>query len=143
MSSRFLHEQKTKLLFSYPSQIFMKRDPSVTITAVASAGVSILITIILFLLLLHCESSLAMEASMAKESTKRGCCWMETAPPPIVHPRKPSTSPHLETIVEDDAEDYDDDNSRILAYISQFLHISKHLTNVSLPFVRWTMVPSC
>ncbi|KAK8561902.1 hypothetical protein V6N13_148949 [Hibiscus sabdariffa] len=72
-----------------------------------------------------------MEASnMAKESSWRGCSWMETAPPPIVHPRKPSTSPHLETIVEDDAEEFDDDNSRMLAYITQFLHISKHLRNV-------------
>ncbi|KAL4355102.1 hypothetical protein GQ457_06G008430 [Hibiscus cannabinus] len=84
-----------------------------------------------------------MEASnMAKESTRRGCSWMETAPPPVVHPQKPSTSPHLETIVEDDAEEFDDDTSRILVYISEFLDISKHLRNVPLSFVRATMVPS-
>ncbi|GMJ03000.1 hypothetical protein HRI_003969700 [Hibiscus trionum] len=79
---------------------------------------------------------------MAKESVKR-CSWgwMETAPPPIVHPEKPSTSPLLETIVEDAAEEYDDSDSRILLYISQFLHISKHLRNVPLPFTRATMVP--
>ncbi|KAK8561900.1 hypothetical protein V6N12_048955 [Hibiscus sabdariffa] len=98
---------------------------------------------ILFLLL-HCESSLTMEASnMAKESTGRGCSWMERAPPPVVHPQKPSTSPHLETIVEDDAEEFDNDSSRILVYISQFLAISKHLRNVPLSFVRAMMVPSC
>ena len=45
--------------------------------------------------------------SMAKESRKR-CFWMEVASAPIIYPQKPSNSAGLETIVEDDAEEYDD-----------------------------------
>ena len=34
--------------------------------------------------------------------------WIEVAPAPIIYPEKPSNSPGLETIVEDVAEEYDD-----------------------------------
>lgn len=37
--------------------------------------------------------------------------WMEVAPAPIICPQKPSTSPGLETIPEDVAEEEYDENS--------------------------------
>ena len=37
--------------------------------------------------------------------------WIEVAPAPIMYPRKkPSNSPRLEPIAEEDAEEYDDDS---------------------------------
>lgn len=35
--------------------------------------------------------------------------WMEVAPAPIIFPTKPSDSPSLETIAEEEAEECDDD----------------------------------
>ena len=37
--------------------------------------------------------------------------WIEVAPAPTMYPRKkPSNSPRLEPIAEEDAEEYDDDS---------------------------------
>ena len=37
--------------------------------------------------------------------------WIEVAPAPIIYPqKKPSNSPRLEPIAEEDAEEYDDDS---------------------------------
>lgn len=36
--------------------------------------------------------------------------WMEVAPAPIILPKKPSNTPALETISEEAAEEYDDDD---------------------------------
>ncbi|XP_039013465.1 aquaporin PIP2-2-like [Hibiscus syriacus] len=70
---------------------------------------------------------------MGKESRER-CWWMARAPPSMVYPEKPSTSPLLETIVEDAAEEYDENSCRILLYISQFIQTCQHLRTVPLPF---------
>ena len=35
--------------------------------------------------------------------------WIEVAPAPIIFPTKPSNTPGLETITEEAAEEYDDD----------------------------------
>ncbi|MBA0572945.1 hypothetical protein Golob_000246 [Gossypium lobatum] len=53
------------------------------------------------------EIDVPLELSMAKESRQRSS-WMEVAPAPIIYPEKPSSSPGLETIFEDVAEEYDD-----------------------------------
>ncbi|GMN39139.1 hypothetical protein TIFTF001_008384 [Ficus carica] len=44
---------------------------------------------------------------MAKERRNLNS-WLEVAPAPIIHPRKPSNSPSLETIAEEASEGYDD-----------------------------------
>ncbi|GKV12209.1 hypothetical protein SLEP1_g23388 [Rubroshorea leprosula] len=49
---------------------------------------------------------------MAKGSSKLQS-WMEVAPAPIIYPQKPSNSPGLETIAEDDAEEEYGENSEI------------------------------
>ena len=47
---------------------------------------------------------------MAKEIINLNS-WIEVAPAPIMYPRKkPSNSPRLEPIAEEDAEEYDDDS---------------------------------
>jgi hypothetical protein len=46
---------------------------------------------------------------MAKEIKKLNF-WIEVAPAPIIYPRKPSNSPRLEPIPEEDLGEYDDDS---------------------------------
>ena len=47
---------------------------------------------------------------MAKEFINLSS-WIEVAPAPIIYPqKKPSNSPRLEPIVEEGAEEYDDDS---------------------------------
>jgi|UniRef100_A0A2N9F9H9 hypothetical protein len=46
---------------------------------------------------------------MAKETINLNS-WIEVAPAPIIHPQKPSNSPSLEPIAEEDAEEYDYDS---------------------------------
>lgn len=43
---------------------------------------------------------------MAKAMSEASC-WMEVAPPPLILPSKPSNSPALETIAEEDDADHD------------------------------------
>ncbi|KAF5471811.1 hypothetical protein F2P56_008578, partial [Juglans regia] len=49
--------------------------------------------------------------SMAKEIRNIMSCWIEVAPAPIIYPQKPSNSPSLEPIAEEDAEEFDQDDS--------------------------------
>lgn len=34
--------------------------------------------------------------------------WIEVAPPPIIFPKKPSNTPELETIIEEETDWHDD-----------------------------------
>ncbi|KAG6639898.1 hypothetical protein I3843_10G125900 [Carya illinoinensis] len=48
---------------------------------------------------------------MAKEIRNIMSCWIEVAPAPIIYPQKPSNTPSLEPIAEEDAEELDQDDS--------------------------------
>ncbi|EOY07832.1 Uncharacterized protein TCM_022156 [Theobroma cacao] len=49
-------------------------------------------------------------ASLMAKGSRKMYNWIEVAPAPIIYPQKPSNSPGLETIVEDVAEEYDDNS---------------------------------
>jgi len=46
-----------------------------------------------------------MSKGMRKQSS-----WIEVAPAPIIFPKKPSNTPTLETIAEEAAEDFENDD---------------------------------
>ncbi|KAK8531967.1 hypothetical protein V6N13_131320 [Hibiscus sabdariffa] len=54
------------------------------------------------------EFGSSFQASKMAKGRRQSCSWLEVAPAPIIYPEKPSTSPGLETIFEDVAEEYDD-----------------------------------
>ncbi|KAG2690183.1 hypothetical protein I3760_09G175200 [Carya illinoinensis] len=49
---------------------------------------------------------------MAKEIRNMITSWIEVAPALIVYPHKPSNSPSLEPIAEEDDEEFDQDDSQ-------------------------------